>query len=90
MRNHDTLPDRLQRELDALDRMPDADIDTTDVPEVAEGSAGRRGVFYRPVKRQVTIRLDADVLDWFQASGRRHYQTRINAALRSYIDAHSE
>jgi uncharacterized protein (DUF4415 family) len=36
---------------------------------------------YRPVKKPVTMRVDADVLDWFKRDGRR-YQTRINQALR--------
>jgi uncharacterized protein (DUF4415 family) len=37
--------------------------------------------FYKPIKKPVTLRLDADVLAWFKRDGRR-YQTRINAALR--------
>jgi uncharacterized protein (DUF4415 family) len=47
-----------------------------------------RGKFYRPVKKQVTLRLDADVLDWFKAQqgGARGYQTAINAALRKVVD----
>lgn len=36
---------------------------------------------YKPLKRPVTLRLDADLLAWFQAGG-RGYQTRINQALR--------
>jgi len=43
------------------------------------------GDFYRPVKKPVTLRLDADVLAWFQREGRR-YQTRINAALRRVME----
>jgi uncharacterized protein (DUF4415 family) len=39
---------------------------------------------YRPVKRPVTLRLDADVLAWFQRAG-RGYQTRINRALRKVM-----
>ena len=38
-------------------------------------------------KKQITLRIDADVLDYFRHTGRR-YQTRINAVLRSYVDAH--
>jgi uncharacterized protein (DUF4415 family) len=37
-------------------------------------------------KRQITIRLDQDVLDWFKSKG-EGYQTRINAVLRSYVEA---
>ena len=40
---------------------------------------------YRPMKRPVTLRLDADVLAWFKKDGRR-YQTRINAALRKMME----
>ena len=39
---------------------------------------------YKPVKRPVTLRLDADVLAWFQQAG-RGYQTRINRALRKVM-----
>lgn len=41
---------------------------------------------YKPVKKPVTLRLDADVLAWFQRSG-RGYQTRINQALRNVMSA---
>ena len=42
------------------------------------------GDFYRPLKKPVTLRLDADVIAWFKKDGRR-YQTRINAALRKVM-----
>lgn len=41
--------------------------------------------YYRPLKKPVTLRLDADVLAWFKKDGRR-YQTRINKALRSLME----
>jgi uncharacterized protein (DUF4415 family) len=41
--------------------------------------------FYKPIKKPVTLRLDADVLAWFKREGRR-YQTRINAALRRVME----
>jgi uncharacterized protein (DUF4415 family) len=37
--------------------------------------------YYKPIKKPVTLRLDADVLAWFKKQG-RGYQTRINRALR--------
>jgi len=40
--------------------------------------------FYKPIKKPVTLRLDADVLDWLKKQG-RGYQTRINRALRSLM-----
>ena len=39
---------------------------------------------YKPLKKPVTLRLDADVLAWFQRAG-RGYQTRINQALRKVM-----
>lgn len=39
-------------------------------------------------KQTVTMRLDADLLDWFRRE--RGYQTRINAILRAYMNAHTE
>jgi len=40
--------------------------------------------YYRPIKKAVTLRLDADVLAWFKRQG-RGYQTRINRALRKLM-----
>ena len=73
-----------QAELKALAAMPDEDIDTSDIPEVRDWSGAKRGVFYRPVKKQLTLRIDADVVDWFKRQG-EGYQTRINKALREYV-----
>jgi len=44
-------------------------------------------LFYRPVKQQLTLRLDADIIAWFKAEvlGGEGYQTSINAALREYV-----
>ncbi len=42
--------------------------------------------YYRPIKKPVTLRVDADVLAWFQRDGKRRYQTRINAALRKVME----
>jgi uncharacterized protein (DUF4415 family) len=72
-----TAPDP---ELEALLRLRDEDIDTSDIPEITNGSKAIVGKFYRPIKSPVTIRLDADVLAWLKRSG-SGYQTRINALL---------
>ena len=74
-------------ELEALAELPDAAIDTSDAPELRGWSGAKRGLFYRPVKRQLTLRLDADVVAWFKrnATPEEGYQTRINRALREYI-----
>ena len=69
--------------LKALSTRPESEIDTSDIPEMTEEQwkNARRGHFYRPRKRQITARVDADVLDWLKAQG-KGYQSRINAILR--------
>ena len=82
----ETLPrltDRQRADLNTLAVRPDSEIDTSDIPEMTDQQwkkAGR-GHFYRPVKRQITARVDADILDWLKAQG-KGYQSRINAILR--------
>ena len=77
------LTKKRRAKLKALATRPDSEIDTSDIPEMTEehGKNARRGHFYRPRKRQITARVDADVLDWLKAQG-KGYQSRINAILR--------
>ena len=81
------LTDDRRAELTALEALPDDEINTTDVPEILDWSDARRGVLYRPVKQQITLRLDADVVAWFKthAPGGRGYQTDINRVLREHV-----
>ena len=61
----------------------DEAIDLSDIPETSFAAA-EIGKFYRPVKQQVTLRIDADVLAWFKA-GHDAYQTEINRVLREHV-----
>ena len=74
-------------DLAALEAVPDDRIDTSELPELTDWNEARRGLFYRPVKQQITLRLDSDVVDWFKrnAPGGRGYQTEINRALRQHV-----
>lgn len=72
-------------ELAALAALPDEEIDTTDIPETDNWDAAAVGRFYRPVKQTVTIRLDADVVDWLKKEG-KGYQTRVNKILRTAME----
>jgi uncharacterized protein (DUF4415 family) len=72
--------------LSALAAMPDNQIDYSDVPELPQAQ-WMRVTELPDSKQQITLRLDADVLDFFKQTGKR-YQTRINAVLRSYVQAH--
>ena len=78
---------RQKAELDALAALADAQIDTRSLPEVRDWSGARRGVLFRPIKKQLTLRLDADLIDWFKTHtpNGEGYQTRINVALREYV-----
>jgi uncharacterized protein (DUF4415 family) len=74
-------------ELRSLAALPDGAIDTSDAPGLLDWSGAKRGLFYRPVKQQLTLRLDADVVAWFKrhTTSGEGYQTRINRALREYV-----
>lgn len=74
-----------KKELRALSALPDRGIDLTDLPEVKDWSNAVVGKFYRPLKKSLTIRLDADVLAWLRSAG-PGYQTRINRLLRSAME----
>ncbi len=74
-----------------VDALKDSDIDLSDVPEVSPEMFARaivrRGLKPVPRKAQLTLRVDSEVLDWFRKQG-QGYQTKINALLRAYMDAH--
>ncbi|MBF0424771.1 MAG: BrnA antitoxin family protein [Magnetococcales bacterium] len=75
----------------ALDAMTDDMVDTSDIPPVPPERFAQALVRHRlplaPVKQQITLRLDIDVLNWFRSTG-HGYQTRINAILRAHKEAH--
>ncbi|MGZ8226741.1 MAG: BrnA antitoxin family protein [Methylococcaceae bacterium] len=70
-------------ELANLEAMPDEEIDYSDIAATtpAQWREAKQAVFYRPVKQQLTLRIDADVVDWLKSQG-KGYQTRINELLR--------
>lgn len=81
------LTAKQRAELDALAALPDDRIDTREMPEVRDWSGAKRGLFYRPLKQQLTLRIDADVVAWFKsrASKGKGYQTDMNRALRDHV-----
>ena len=72
-------------EIQLLRDMPDEDIDYSDIPSISDWSVAEVGKFYRPIKQTVTIRLDADVLDWLKKGG-KGYQTKVNRILRTIME----
>ncbi|CAG0945289.1 BrnA antitoxin family protein [Geobacter sp.] len=79
------VTEKKAEELAALAALPDDEIDTSDMPEVVDWDKAVIGHFYRPIKQTVTIRLDADVLDWLKKGG-RGYQTKVNKILRAVME----
>jgi uncharacterized protein (DUF4415 family) len=73
-----------RREIAELAAKPDSEIDYSDIPKLQEKfwKHAVRNPFYRPVKQQVTVRLDADVIAWLRMQG-KGYQTRLNQVLRA-------
>ncbi len=69
-----------------VERMTDAEIDVSDIPPLDESFFKNATVRMPQPKKAVSLRLDADLLDWLKGQG-KGYQTRINAILRVYMQA---
>ncbi len=79
----------IKSDLKRIDAQGDQDIDYSDIPELDEDFFKKARVVVPPGKKQLTLRLDADVLAWMKAQG-KGYQSRINAILRAYYEAHQD
>lgn len=66
--------------------MRDSEIDYSDIPPLDKSFFKKATTSWPPVKKQLTIRLDADVIAWLKANG-RGYQTRINRILRVVMES---
>lgn len=77
------LTDVQREHLEKLANMPDDQINYDDIPKLTEAQLAefKQPEHYRPIKQQITARLDADVLAWLKAGG-KGYQSRMNAILR--------
>ena len=85
--NPQPLTPQLRAELDALASIQESEIDTAEMPPIEDWSNAVRGALFRPIKRPLSLRIDADIIDWFQRQG-SGYQTRMNTALREYVERH--
>ncbi len=69
--------------------MSDTDIDYSDIP-LLDSEFFKKGKLRLPkTKPLISIRLDSDILEWFKSQG-AGYQTRMNAVLRMYMEAHNK
>jgi uncharacterized protein (DUF4415 family) len=84
--NPPDLTQSQQTRLMALAAMPDAQIDYSDIVRSPKDAVWHRvsALAAEENKQQITLRLDADILNYFKGTGKR-YQSRINAALRDYL-----
>lgn len=69
-----------------IEAMKDEEIDLTDSPEL-DASFFQEAIPWPSHKKQVTLRLDPDIVDFFKSQG-KGYQTAINRVLRRYVEAH--
>ena len=80
------VPEAVRTELAALAAKPESEIeiDFSDLPPTADRDwqGAVRGKFYRPIKQQLTVRIDADVVEWLKSQG-KGYQSRLNDILRA-------
>jgi len=76
----------IKSDLARIDQMKDAEINYSDIPPLDKSFLKRATTAWPRVKKQLTIRLDADVLAWLKAQG-RGYQTRINRILRVVMES---
>ena len=73
------------KRLKEIQNIPDSEIDTSDIPEL-DDHFWENAKMVKPIaKKVISIRLDSDVLDWFQQQG-KGYQSMINTVLRSYMN----
>ena len=89
----DTIPTLTMNDLKRLSEfkdLPDDQIDYSDIPELTDEQFAKneRGVYYRPVKKRITARIDKDILAWLKAGG-KGYQTRMNNILRHAMQTYT-
>ncbi len=83
-----SLKRKSQTNWEKVDSPSDDQVDTSDIGPLDKDFFKHAELSMRPPKKSLTLRLDADVLGWYRKQG-KGYQTRINAILRTYMDAHS-
>ncbi len=86
-----TISNKSQTDWKRVDGQKNENIDLAETPEISTEMFARaivrRGLKPAPRKTQLTLRVDSEVLDWYKQQG-AGYQTKINALLRSYMEAH--
>lgn len=89
LNNPPPLTNEQKARLAGLAAMPDDQIDTSDAPFRPDAAWIKAADQLAHSKKQITLRIDAEVLEFFKNTGKR-YQSRMNAVLRSYVEAHKK
>ena len=83
------LTEEQKARLEALEAMPDDQIDYSDIPEMTdeEWSKARRSMPYQPAWKEFTFLLDENIIDWFEENAQDPAELHkdINNALREHI-----
>ena len=74
------ISDETRQAYEERDKSLDHDPDAPAMPPEFWENA-QIGRFYRPIKKQITVRVDAEILEWLKSKGEGHL-TRINEILR--------
>ena len=69
---------------DKVRKIQDNEIDYSDNPPLNE-TFFEEAVVWKGIKKQITLRIDPDVVDFFKKQG-KGYQTVINEVLRKYVE----
>ena len=72
-----------------VDATKDSEIDYSEIPELGDEFFSRAAVRWPPEKKQLTVRIDADVITWLKSQG-KGYQTRLNRILRVAMESHAK
>jgi uncharacterized protein (DUF4415 family) len=75
--------DELERQIAAISNIKDEEINTLDIQPLSDDSFKNAmfNPYYKPVKKQLTVRLDAVLIEWLKGQG-KGYQTRLNDILK--------
>ena|ERR1700690_519940 len=84
--NKKSVVTRKASDLRRIDRVKDSGIDYSDIPRLDKSFLKKATMAWPPAKKQLTIRLDEDVLAWLKGHG-KGYQTRINRILRVVMES---
>ena len=84
-KNDGALTREDQALLQELEKMPEEDIDTTDIPEVLEVRNPRRGAYYQPAQKEITVTLDEDIIHWLESQPAG--QDGLNTCIRNILRA---